>query len=210
MSYNSTIVFFFNFFFLIYKIFLGVLPLEGVGWHLYSSLWFGNWFVCFKSKFCFVFLQIEYFIFRIVLIVSIIDMLCDLCNTSVLPCDVQVSFQSDYVRLFTWLLLFRHVSQCSKSCGSGHRRRALQCVDQNQQEVHEMYCVNLIRPPDQERCNTQGCELIWITGEWTEVRAQTGSVKMLGWVSFWSVHSSPVVLTCFPIEWNKNSVVARR
>lgn len=62
--------------------------------------------------------------------------------------------------------------QCSKSCGSGHRRRALQCVDHNQQEVHEMYCVNQIRPPDIESCNTHVCEFIWITGEWTEVRAK--------------------------------------
>lgn len=59
--------------------------------------------------------------------------------------------------------------QCSKSCGSGHRRRALQCIDYNHHEVHEMYCVNQIRPPDIESCNTQACELIWITGEWTEV-----------------------------------------
>lgn len=35
-----------------------------------------------------------------------------------------------------------------------------------------MYCVNQIRPPDMESCNSQACELIWITGEWTEVRAE--------------------------------------
>uniref|UniRef100_A0A8D3C4X6 ADAM metallopeptidase with thrombospondin type 1 motif 9 n=1 Tax=Scophthalmus maximus TaxID=52904 RepID=A0A8D3C4X6_SCOMX len=62
--------------------------------------------------------------------------------------------------------------ECSKSCGAGHRRRALQCVDHNQQEVHEMYCVNQIRPPDVEGCNTHACEFIWIKGEWTEVRAK--------------------------------------
>ncbi|XP_054472137.1 A disintegrin and metalloproteinase with thrombospondin motifs 9-like [Anoplopoma fimbria] len=63
---------------------------------------------------------------------------------------------------------------CSKSCGAGHRRQALQCVDHNQQEVHEMYCVNQIRPPDIESCNTHACELIWITGEWTECSASCG------------------------------------
>lgn len=62
--------------------------------------------------------------------------------------------------------------QCSKSCGAGHRRRALQCVDNNQQQVHEMYCVNQIRPPDLESCNTHSCESTWITGEWTEVRTR--------------------------------------
>uniref|UniRef100_A0A671UNF6 ADAM metallopeptidase with thrombospondin type 1 motif 9 n=1 Tax=Sparus aurata TaxID=8175 RepID=A0A671UNF6_SPAAU len=68
--------------------------------------------------------------------------------------------------------IYGNWGECSKSCGAGHRRRALKCVDHNQQEVHEMYCVNQIRPPDIESCNTHPCELIWITGEWTEVRAQ--------------------------------------
>ncbi|KAM3877911.1 A disintegrin and metalloproteinase with thrombospondin motifs 9-like [Diretmus argenteus] len=63
---------------------------------------------------------------------------------------------------------------CSKSCGSGHRRRVVQCVDQNQDEIHEMYCVNQIRPPDVESCNTQACEFIWINGEWTECSASCG------------------------------------
>uniref|UniRef100_A0A3B3BTR9 ADAM metallopeptidase with thrombospondin type 1 motif, 9 n=1 Tax=Oryzias melastigma TaxID=30732 RepID=A0A3B3BTR9_ORYME len=63
---------------------------------------------------------------------------------------------------------------CSKSCGTGHRQRALQCVDLNQQEVHEIYCVNEIRPPNMESCNTHACELIWITGEWTECSATCG------------------------------------
>ncbi|XP_034725712.1 A disintegrin and metalloproteinase with thrombospondin motifs 9-like [Etheostoma cragini] len=63
---------------------------------------------------------------------------------------------------------------CSKSCGAGHRQRALQCVDHDQQEVHEIYCVNQIRPPDIESCNTNACELIWITGEWTECSASCG------------------------------------
>lgn len=61
--------------------------------------------------------------------------------------------------------------QCSKTCGGGHRRRALKCEDHNRQEIHEMYCANLIRPPDVESCNDHACEVVWITGEWTEVRA---------------------------------------
>ena len=75
----------------------------------------------------------------------------------------------------TWLCISVSVlspQQCSKSCGSGHRQRALHCVDHSQQEVHEMYCVNQIRPPNMESCNTHACELIWITGEWTEVSGQ--------------------------------------
>lgn len=64
--------------------------------------------------------------------------------------------------------------QCSKSCGGGHRRRALRCEDHDHREFHEMYCANLIRPPDVESCNSQACEVVWITGEWTEVTAQWG------------------------------------
>lgn len=39
-----------------------------------------------------------------------------------------------------------------------------------------MYCANLIRPPDVESCNSQACEVVWITGEWTEVRAASTEV----------------------------------
>ncbi|KAM7423138.1 hypothetical protein PAMA_010928 [Pampus argenteus] len=63
---------------------------------------------------------------------------------------------------------------CTKSCGSGHRRRVLQCVDYSHKEVHEMYCVNQIRPPVIETCNTHACESVWITGEWTECSASCG------------------------------------
>lgn len=122
-----------------------------------------------------------------------------------------------HVKLFTCLLLFHRASQCSKSCGSGRRRRALQCVDQNRQEVNEMYCVNLIRPPDQESCNTQGCELIWITGEWTEVRGQTARVSLLfasrtklfsgnrnifGWVDLSTVFIPQLLCWLVRLCWN--------
>lgn len=65
--------------------------------------------------------------------------------------------------------------QCSKSCGGGHRRRALQCEDHYHRDLHEMYCANLIRPPDVESCNSQACEVVWITGEWTKVTVGGGA-----------------------------------
>ncbi|KAM6927810.1 A disintegrin and metalloproteinase with thrombospondin motifs 9-like [Xenentodon cancila] len=78
--------------------------------------------------------------------------------------------------------------ECSKSCGSGHRQRALQCVDHTQQEVHEMYCVNQIKPPTIESCNTHACEFIWITGEWTKCSASCGQGYRQRLVSCSEVH----------------------
>ncbi|XP_026161930.1 A disintegrin and metalloproteinase with thrombospondin motifs 9 [Mastacembelus armatus] len=77
---------------------------------------------------------------------------------------------------------------CSKSCGLGHRRQTLQCVDHNQREVHEMYCVNQIRPPDIESCNNHACEFIWITGEWTACSASCGQGYRQRLVSCSEVH----------------------
>uniref|UniRef100_A0A3Q0RHB0 ADAM metallopeptidase with thrombospondin type 1 motif 9 n=1 Tax=Amphilophus citrinellus TaxID=61819 RepID=A0A3Q0RHB0_AMPCI len=77
---------------------------------------------------------------------------------------------------------------CSKSCGSGHRQRALKCVDHNRREVHAMYCVNQIRPPEIESCNTHACEFIWITGEWTECSASCGQGYRQRLISCSEVH----------------------
>lgn len=93
--------------------------------------------------------------------------------------------------------------QCSKTCGGGHRRRALKCEDHNHQEIHEMYCANLIRPPDVESCNDHACEVVWITGEWTEVRASINEPLPKGQkplpLPIWSLHaggcSSPPVFS---------------
>ncbi|XP_068172035.1 A disintegrin and metalloproteinase with thrombospondin motifs 9-like [Antennarius striatus] len=51
-----------------------------------------------------------------------------------------------------------------------------------------MYCVNQIRPPDIESCNTHACELIWITGEWTECSSSCGQGYRQRLVSCSEVH----------------------
>lgn len=43
------------------------------------------------------------------------------------------------------------------------------CLDEEDSEVHEKLCSNQIKPADIEPCNTQPCEFVWITGEWSEV-----------------------------------------
>uniref|UniRef100_A0AAV2M8W4 GON domain-containing protein n=1 Tax=Knipowitschia caucasica TaxID=637954 RepID=A0AAV2M8W4_KNICA len=63
---------------------------------------------------------------------------------------------------------------CSQSCGSGLRQRALQCVDDQGKEVHEVYCVNQIKPPHVESCNPHACEYMWVTGDWSQCSVSCG------------------------------------
>ncbi|RXN11135.1 A disintegrin and metallo ase with thrombospondin motifs 9 [Labeo rohita] len=58
--------------------------------------------------------------------------------------------------------------ECSKTCGSGYKVRAVVCLDKDEGAVHETYCMNQRKPADKEPCNLQPCEFIWITGEWSE------------------------------------------
>lgn len=51
-----------------------------------------------------------------------------------------------------------------------------------------MYCVNQIRPPVIESCNTHACEFIWITGEWTECSASCGQGYRQRLISCSEVH----------------------
>lgn len=44
------------------------------------------------------------------------------------------------------------------------------CLDKDEDEVHDTYCMNQRKPADKEPCNLQPCEFIWITGEWSKVR----------------------------------------
>ncbi|MBN3323406.1 ATS9 metalloproteinase, partial [Atractosteus spatula] len=78
---------------------------------------------------------------------------------------------------------------CSKSCGSGSRRRQVFCVDQAEEEAHDMHCGSQAKPLDIETCNTHPCEYIWITGEWSECSVSCGQGYQRRLVSCSEVHS---------------------
>ncbi|XP_030632604.1 A disintegrin and metalloproteinase with thrombospondin motifs 9 [Chanos chanos] len=78
---------------------------------------------------------------------------------------------------------------CSQTCGSGLRRRTVACLDPSGEEVHEMYCVGQRKPTESEPCNTQPCEFIWITGEWTECSVTCGQGYQRRLVSCSEVHA---------------------
>uniref|UniRef100_A0A8C5W4B4 GON domain-containing protein n=1 Tax=Microcebus murinus TaxID=30608 RepID=A0A8C5W4B4_MICMU len=64
--------------------------------------------------------------------------------------------------------------ECSKTCGEGSRLRQVACVDQDEGEVHGSHCDPATRPPERERCGSQPCEFVWITGEWSECSVTCG------------------------------------
>lgn len=46
------------------------------------------------------------------------------------------------------------------------------CLDKDEDEVDDMYCMKQSKPADKEPCNLQPCDFIWITGEWSKVRVR--------------------------------------
>ncbi|XP_029103687.1 A disintegrin and metalloproteinase with thrombospondin motifs 9 isoform X2 [Scleropages formosus] len=79
--------------------------------------------------------------------------------------------------------------ECSKSCGTGYRRRTVLCLSADDTEVHDTHCTSQKKPADTEVCNTQACEFVWITGEWSECSVSCGQGYQRRLVSCSEVHS---------------------
>ncbi|XP_071191355.1 A disintegrin and metalloproteinase with thrombospondin motifs 9-like [Salvelinus alpinus] len=109
------------------------------------------------------------------------------CPPSSRPASSQTCRVTDCPSRYRWSK--GEWQSCSKSCGSGHRRRVVLCMDQTGEEVHEMFCVDQRRPDDSESCNTHVCEFIWITGDWTECSASCGQGYHRRLVSCSEVHA---------------------
>ncbi|KAJ8361216.1 hypothetical protein SKAU_G00177410 [Synaphobranchus kaupii] len=110
------------------------------------------------------------------------------CSRSARPASNQFCQAAECPSRYRWSVGDWH--ECSKSCGSGHRRRTVVCVDPGEEEVHEMYCMTQKKKPtDTESCNTQPCDFVWITGEWSECSASCGQGYQRRLVSCSEVHS---------------------
>ncbi|KAB5536845.1 hypothetical protein PHYPO_G00112000 [Pangasianodon hypophthalmus] len=95
------------------------------------------------------------------------------CNTQ--PCE------------FVWIT--GEWTECSVTCGSGQRSRAVVCVNHSGDEIHHSHCSVQKRPNHSEPCNTQPCEFVWITGDWEECSVTCGQGYQRRRVSCSEVHS---------------------
>ncbi|KAL0978547.1 hypothetical protein UPYG_G00171970 [Umbra pygmaea] len=94
------------------------------------------------------------------------------CSSSSRPPSTQTCRLTDCPSQYRWIE--GEWQLCSKSCGSGSRRRRVLCRDPIGEEVHDMFCVDQKKPDESESCNTNACDLIWITGAWTECSVSCG------------------------------------
>lgn len=58
--------------------------------------------------------------------------------------------------------------QCSATCGSGKKQRAVNCQDNNGNKVNESQCSHLTKPESVDSCMLKPCG-DWRYGVWSDV-----------------------------------------
>jgi len=84
------------------------------------------------------------------------------------------------------VLLYRWIhsewSQCSKSCGGGHRTRNVSCVQVHQDELKPIQtpgqCDDETKPASQEKCNYYPCHNHWHREDWSRVCNATSCLNI--------------------------------
>ncbi|BFZ08740.1 hypothetical protein BsWGS_11778 [Bradybaena similaris] len=68
-------------------------------------------------------------------------------------------------------------SECSRTCGFGHKHRSVICVDLSGERVAAPLCESDKKPKAKRRCSEFPCPYIWNTGSWSECSVTCGEGK---------------------------------
>lgn len=79
------------------------------------------------------------------------------------------------------------------------------CVNPSGDEIHDLHCLAQKRPNDSEPCSSQLCQVVWITGEWEQVKKKGSktidklksvTVNVLGNYKMIKINHSGYLLNC--------------
>ncbi|KAJ8962091.1 hypothetical protein NQ318_018045 [Aromia moschata] len=97
---------------------------------------------------------------------------------------INISYTTEYAiqknfllpsKRFTWIM--GGWGPCSASCGGGRRQKTTACWDTKYEKVVKRTLCSLLQKPKLEsgKCNTFGCSIQWIAGEWEPCTTSCGN-----------------------------------